>query len=665
MEIGNPKNMSVKELEEAIAFFNSSYYNEGKTLIPDTVYDTLVEELRSRSPESKELDSLGDDVQRGAKTFRHPNPVLSLAKIHEGKDGIGMDQLRGWIAGRDVVVEPKYDGLTLVLYIEKGRLVKAVTRGNGTEGEVIPLDKVLYMVSPCYGNYTGAIRGEVVVAKSNEGQVESMGYSNLRACAVGQLRNNKLKWSDWLITFIPFDASPFPGGVESRMELRGWLMEMFDLVTLPNEWPEGEALTDEYIRDMAKYLREDNAYPTDGIVFKLNQKNAIAAAGEATAHHPKDAVAFKFNPQGVETTLRDVIWQVGRTGVLTPVAVFDTVKIGGTNVSRATLSNVANAASFHIGDTVEVIKAGEIIPYIRKVRGCGNTVSVVPLTCPCCGSTLSSSDLNIFCTNPLCRDKVAAKLEYACGKNALDIDGMGLVFSRMIADKLLAGENDVEPPTAETAYLHHPFLLLMSGTMDNLINGIPGTQGYRGFLEIVEERKHHATLAQWITAMEIPHVGCTRAESLSYAYPNLYSFLTLFPEDLRNKRHAEFGPLMTEAILNYMETVPTWNEMTAMVMTGDIPNAEGNVPKSTALRGVNFVITGTLSQPRHVYNLLVQDMGGTVKENVSRKTNYLVVGKEPGEHKQKIARLHKIPSITEEEFMQMLNPSITNEKNSN
>ena len=230
------------------------------------------------------------------------------------------------------------------------------------------------------------------------------------------------------------------------MELRGWLMEMFDLATLPNVYPNGEALTDEYIRGMVQYLREDNAYPTDGIVFKLNQKNAIIHAGEATAHHPKDAVAFKFNPQGVETTLRDVIWQVGRTGVLTPVAVFDTVKIGGTNVSRATLSNVANAASFHIGDTVEVVKAGEIIPYIRKVRGCDNTVSVVPLTCPCCGSTLSSSDLNIFCTNPLCRDKVAAKLEYACGKNALDIDGMGLVFSRMIADKLLAGENDVEPP---------------------------------------------------------------------------------------------------------------------------------------------------------------------------------------------------------------------------
>ena len=146
MEIGNPKNMSVKELEEVIAIFNSSYYKEGKTLLPDTVYDTLVEELRSRSPESKELDSLGDDVQRGAKTFRHPNPVLSLAKIHEGKDGIGMDQLRGWVAGRDVVVEPKYDGLTLVLYIENGRLVKAVTRGNGTVGEVIPLDKVLYMV---------------------------------------------------------------------------------------------------------------------------------------------------------------------------------------------------------------------------------------------------------------------------------------------------------------------------------------------------------------------------------------------------------------------------------------------------------------------------------------------------------------------------------------
>lgn len=185
MEIGNPKNMSVMELEEVIAIFNSSYYKEGKTLLPDTVYDTLVEELRSRSPESKELDSLGDDVQRGAKTFRHPNPVLSLAKIHEGKDGIGMDQLRGWIAGRDVVVEPKYDGLTLVLYIEKGRLVKAVTRGNGTEGEVIPLDKVLYMVPPSYGDYTGAIRGEVVVAKSNEGQVVSI-HALLAECDCAQ-----------------------------------------------------------------------------------------------------------------------------------------------------------------------------------------------------------------------------------------------------------------------------------------------------------------------------------------------------------------------------------------------------------------------------------------------------------------------------------------------
>lgn len=660
-----PQDYSTPELEKRIEFLNQKYYGEGLSVVPDCEYDALIAELRSRNPESPLLCSLGDDAQRGAKTVVHTHRILSLDKIHEGEDGSGVAQLNSWINGRKVYIEPKYDGLTLVLYYENGLLIRGVTRGNGTRGEIVPMsrlksflpDTAFALDSP----FSGTIRGEVVVAVENEAKALAMGYSNLRACAVGQLRNNRLNAEDLLIRFMPFDME----APVSRAYAGVYMERQFGVVPPQRIWnplTDGE-ITQDFLEALQKGLQYDTEYPTDGLVLKLISLQDIEEAGEPTAHHPKDAIAFKFHPRGVDTTIRKIVWQVGRTGVLTPVAEFDPVIIGGTEVRRATLSNYSNAQLYHVGDVVEVVKAGEIIPFIRKVVQPANTGTKSPASCPECQHSLIvqkglEAD-NLVCPNPNCWGRMAASLVYACGKNALDIDGMGPAVARNLVARFREYVDDSLDLCAEIpSDAQYPWLPLMLGDYDDMITQIPGTKRLK---ECLDKRRKDAKLEQWITAMGIPHIGKTRAVNLSWRYSSLSAFFTLFPDDLKKGNIEGFGSAMTEEILNWIEQHPAWNDMYYAVLREDIVDVKGNLPENQTLKGINFVITGTLNQPRSVYAMLVKRMGGSVKENISRKTSYLVVGDSPGEHKQKVAALHKVPVISEKEFLNLLKQ---NEKDS-
>lgn len=660
-----PQDYSTPELEKQIEFLNQKYYGEGLSVVPDCEYDALTAELRSRNPDSPLLCSLGDDAQQGAKTVVHTRRILSLDKIHEGEDGKGVAQLNSWINGRKVYIEPKYDGLTLVLYYENGLLVRGVTRGNGTRGEIVPMsrlksflpDTAFTLDSP----FSGTIRGEVVVAVENEAKALALGYSNLRACAVGQLRNSRLNTDDLLIRFMPFDMD----APVSRVYADVYMERQFGVVPPRRIWnplTDGE-ITQDFLEALQKGLQYDTEYPTDGFVLKLISLQDIEEAGEPTAHHPKDAIAFKFNPKGKETIIRNITWQVGRTGVLTPVAEFDAIYLDGSIVTRATLSNYSNARYYNVGDVVEVVKAGEIIPFIRKIVLQRYQDTQPPEACPECGYNLTiqkgkDAD-NLVCSNPMCRGKMVANLVYACGKNALDIDGMGPAVARALVTKFEEFVDGSVDLCAEIPLeAQYPWLPLMLGDYDDMITQIPGTKRLK---ECLDKRRKDAKLEQWIAAMGIPHIGKTRAVNLSWRYSTLSAFFTLFPDDLKRGNIEGFGSAMTEEILNWIEQHPAWNDMYYAVLREDIVDVKGNLPENQTLKGINFVITGTLNQPRSVYAMLVKRMGGSVKENISRKTSYLVVGDSPGEHKQKVAALHKVPVISEKEFLNMIKQ---NEKDS-
>lgn len=665
----NPKNLTTEQLKDKLKELNHAYYNQGVSLVPDCEYDALVAELQVREPDSELVNCLGNDARPGKNTFIHPKKILSLDKIHEGDDDSGRDTLDQWVNGREVIIQPKYDGLTLVLYFKKGTLERGVTRGNGTVGEVIPPDRVLRLLSDKFlstiNPFTGTIRGEVVVPHDCEEKALALGYSNLRSCAVGQLRNNKLNPSDLLIEFIPFDMD---GKTEN-----GWVDRVFQAFFfhqgqkhpyLQMKMEPGTPARD--IIQQADRMLDGCPYPTDGFVVKLNNTKDIAEAGDPTAHHPKDAIAFKFNPKGKETIIRNITWQVGRTGVLTPVAEFDAINLDGSTVTRATLSNYSNARYYNVGDVVEVVKAGEIIPFIRKITHQRYQDTQPPEACPECGYHLmiqkgKDAD-NLACTNPMCRGKMVANLVYACGKNALDIDGMGPAVARAIVtrfEEYVDSSVDLcaEPP--EDA--RHPWLPLMIGYYDNWIAELPGT---KRLLECLDKRRKDAKLEQWIAAMGIPYVGKTRATDLSWRYSSLSAFLTLFPEDLEKGNVEGFGDMMTKDIRNWMKESTTWDTTFLSLLQGEIPDVKGNLPENQSLKGVNFVITGNLFLPRHAYALLVKRMGGSVKENISRKTNYLVIGNKPGERKRKLAKLFNVPTLTEAEFSQMLQPVTTSENDS-
>lgn len=663
----NPKNLTTEQLKNLIKELNEAYYGQGVSRVPDCEYDALVAELLEREPDYKGAITLGDDRRPGKKTFTHPQKILSLDKIHEGANCSGTEALHRWIANRDVLIQPKYDGLTLVLYIKDGELERGVTRGNGTTGEVIPAERIHAILDPSFldrfHDFTGTVRGEVVVPKDAEAVALAQGYSNLRACAVGQLRNSKLDPDSLLIKFIPFDVSGEPTWKRAHYSS---LFSDAEGVYLQHV-VRAEAGTILLVGEATQML-EECPYPTDGFVVKLLHSKDVQEAGEATSHHPKDVIAFKFNPKGVETTIRKIIWQVGRTGVLTPVAEFDPVLIDGTTVTRATLSNYSNFLAYNVGDTVEVVKAGEIIPFIRKVisHNIGSNLTAAPASCPACQYSLTlergRDANNLVCTNPQCRGRMVASLVYACGKNALDIDGMGPAVATAIVNKyneFVEGSVDLcaEPP--EDA--RHPWLPLMIGYYDNWIAELPGT---KRLLECLDKRRKDAKLEQWIAAMGIPYVGKTRATDLSWRYSSLSAFLTLFPEDLEKGNVEGFGDMMTKDIRNWMKESTTWDTTFLSLLQGEIPDVKGNLPENQSLKGVNFVITGNLFLPRHAYALLVKRMGGSVKENISRKTNYLVIGNKPGERKRKLAKLFNVPTLTEAEFSQMLQPVTTSENDS-
>ncbi|MFX1515916.1 MAG: NAD-dependent DNA ligase LigA [Promethearchaeota archaeon] len=418
--VTNSKRSEIEKLTHQILHHKKRYY-DGEPEISDEAYDALEDRLRQLDPENPILHIVGSP--EGGKVT-HDSPMLSCQKATT------IDEVMKWSKGLDVYVGYKIDGLSLSLIYENGRLVQAATRGNGIMGDdaTIPIMKIASIPKTIRATDRVNVRGELFMRISEFERIrktEGIEYSSPRNLAVGTLKQKDLSLLEKrTLEFYAFELigieenAPLEKHGES-LHLWGFNTADFKLLKTP---------TRNEIDSLFQQVQEERDsldFEIDGLIFKYNDATQRELAGR-TEHHPKWMIALKFASQGDISTVQEITWQVGRTGVLTPVAELDPVEVMGAVIKRATLHNAEFLESLDVaeGDTVMVIRSGDVIPKITEIVDKGNNESSFPTNCPSCGSELKRDGVNLVCTGSRCRDRDIQAIRHWI--RVTDIEGLGL-----------------------------------------------------------------------------------------------------------------------------------------------------------------------------------------------------------------------------------------------
>lgn len=683
----------VLDLRAAIEHHRHCYYVLDAPEITDAEFDALFSELRALEQEHPELDSpdspthrVGGEPQNGFARVEHPTRMLSLDNAYSE------DDLRAWherlmrlLPANTLLaynIEPKIDGLTVVLHYRDGRFVLGATRGNGSWGEDVTanlrtvrgLPQYLPAPAPAYL----VVRGEVYIAKAdfaalNE-QLLAAGarpFANPRNAAAGTLRQH-----DPLVaatrplqvlcySIVTLEGREQPGqqtevlrylaalgfpvpeanwrtGIEGvRAELQSWLWvpPPPEPQQLPLFAPPPSLLPP---RAPLRSRRERLPYEIDGLVIKVDSLELQAMLG-ATDTAPRGAIAFKFPAEQRPTRLLDITVTVGRTGVLIPNAVLEPVPIGGVTVSRATLHNFdyIRAHDIRVGDTVLVQRAGEVIPYVvgpvLADRPPTATAYQPPTHCPACGTPLVQppNEVMLYCPGMACPPQLARRIEYWAARPGMDIRGLG---PRLVAQLTQGG-------------LVHTVADLYDLTPEQL-GQLPGLAGKAGtnLLQAIAASKSQP-VARVLTALGIQGVGPAVADLLLARFPALAALAQASAADLQTI--SGVGPTIAAAVVAWFGDPANQTLLQRLAVTGlQLSATIAAVPSAASLAGLTFVITGTLSQPRADIKAWIEAHGGRVADDVSSATNFLVVGTDPGSKVAKAVKLG-LPLLGEDDLRQM------------
>jgi len=658
-----------EELREKIRRHEYLYYVEDAPEISDAGFDRLMnrlKEIEAAHPELATPDSptvrVGGTPREGFTTVRHARPMLSL------DNAFSYDALRDWDrrvregTGREdieYIAEHKFDGLSISLQYEDDMLARGVTRGDGTTGEdVTPNVKTVRSIPLRMDDAamkklklpkSFEVRGEILMTRKafealNRQQEEAGGkiFVNARNSAAGSLRvldpsitaQRKL---DFFAYYLYVDGkAPFAKHSDSLEALKKLHFRASD------DWKccDGIEAVVEYC-EAWDAKREKLAYEIDGVVIKVNS-TALQNELGFTAKAPRWAIAFKYPARQETTVVNDIIVQVGRTGTLTPVAVLEPVQVGGVTVSRSTLHNMdeIERLGLQIGDTVLIERAGEVIPHVLKVvkEGKNRRPFRMPTKCPECGSAIHKAEGEVAyrCVNAGCPAKRKESLLHFAGRHAMDIDGLGEKIVDQLVDKGLV--KDVAD--------------LYSLKLDQVANlermAEKSAQNLRD--EIAASKKQ--PLSRLIYALGMRFVGERTAQLLAENFSSLEELAEAKPEDL--EKVAEVGPKVSEAIVEFFSEPANRKLIKKLHAAGVRPTAEKREIKSQKFAGKSFVFTGALEQrSREEAGELVQQHGGKVSGSVSKKTDYVVVGVEPGSKYDKAKELG-VAILTEAEFEKLL-----------
>lgn len=658
----------IVELRKQIQYHNNLYYNQDNPEISDYEYDQLMLQLKKLEKQHPELitkdsptQKVGGTAKREAGVLvKHDVPMLSLQDVFSKAEiNDFVDNMLNELDNPEFVVEEKIDGLSLALRYREGKLERAITRGDGiVQGEDVTANAL--QIKDVKRSLKAKlpyleVRGEVYMtreafAKVNE-QQELLGkrlFANPRNCAAGTLRqlNSKITKERNLSMFI-FNLQKVEGmELKSHTEAYEFMQSQGMKIihayqvckTKEEVWQAIEAIG---------ARRGDLAYDIDGAVVKINNFAQREQLG-ATAKVPRWAVAYKYPPEEKETKLLRIELSVGRTGRITPTAVFEPVQLCGTKVERATLHNqdFIDDLDIRIGDTIKVYKSGEIIPKIRcvvKEKRPENTVPfVIGDKCPACGADLIRDDkADVRCSNPHCPAQIERWIINFVSRDAMDIKGFGVMYIKTLIDN-----NYIKDP-ADIYYLHNH--------RDELIEkGLIGKEKNTDkLLAAIEKSKANAPW-RLLAGLGILNIGKSAARSLLNHFKSLANLAKASEEEI--KQVPDIGDISAKFVVDFFKDSENLQILEKMKQAGvnmEEANSANANEANGKFAGQTFVLTGTLSSmSRSKASEIIESLGGKVSGSVSKKTNFVVAGENAGSKLTKAENLG-VKILSEDEFLAM------------
>ena len=656
----------IEELRKKTEYYANKYYDEDKPEISDFEYDMLMVELRNLEkeyPEFKSKDSLtekvGGHVKEGFEKVTHEVPlqslqdVFSIAEVNDYIEKTNEKAKENNIENKTYVVETKIDGLSSALEYKEGKFVRGATRGNGLVGEDVTENLKTIKTIPMELNekINITVRGEVFISKKNfekmnkerEEKDEEL-FANARNAAAGSLRQldsrvtAKRPLDIYIFNVQKIEVKEFNSHFE-ELEYLAKLGFNVNPVRIPCK---DEKEVEEAIKKIGRE-REKLTFDIDGAVVKVDDLKFREILG-TTAKTPRWAIAYKYPPERKETKLKDIVCQVGRTGVITPMAILEPVKVAGSTISKTTLHNedFIKEKDLKIGDTVVIQKAGDVIPEIVEVKKNKRTGEEkdfeMPKYCPVCGAETvrEEGEAAVRCTGIECPAKLYRNLVHFASREAMNIDGLGEAIIKQLLDRgLISNMADIYSLTLEDIAS-----LKKNGTKfaQNLIDSI--------------NRSKQNDLSRLITAFGIRHVGTKASKVLAKRYKTMDRLMNVKSEELAFVE--DIGPIMVESIREFFLQDQTIDLIKRLKQAGVNMKYIEEEGEDNRFEGKTFVLTGTLEKyTRGEAGSIIEKFGGKTSSSVSKKTDYVLAGEEAGSKLTKAQNLG-ITILSEEEFEEMI-----------
>ncbi len=648
----------IEELRKTLRYHSDRYYNDDAPEIEDYEYDMMMRELKELEEKYPEYDAPDSPTKKvGGVADNSFESVAHSVRMESLQDAFSKDELREFsnrvedtVSDVNYVVEPKIDGLSVSLEYRDGVFLRGSTRGNGDVGEDVSGNLRVIHNIPLKLNKSIPyieVRGEVYMPKKSFERVVDRQiingekpFKNPRNAAAGSLRqkDSSVTASRGLDIFV-FNIQQIEGvDLSSHKESLDFIKEL-GFNTIPT-YKKVDNIEDAIAEiDRIGEARGSLEYDIDGAVIKVDDFSQRDILG-STAKYPKWAIAFKYPPEEKQTKLLDIEIAVGRTGVLTPTAILESVHLAGTTVSRATLHNqdFINEKGIAIGDVVTVRKAGDIIPEVLCVNEHNsNSVFKFPDVCPSCGEKVyrDEDEAAIRCINPECPAQLLRNLIHFCSRDAMDIEGLGpAIIETFVNEGMIAKTYDIYN-------LDFNKILSLEGFKETSANNI---------INSVNNSKNN-DLSKLIFALGIRHIGAKAGKLLADYFKDIDLVMNASVDDIL--QIDGFGKIMAESVVEFFSSDST-KELIAKLKEAGVNMKSTNVVEDTRFSGMTFVLTGTLpTLKRAEASRIIESFGGKTSSSVSKKTTYVLAGEEAGSKLDKANKLG-VQIISEEEFKEMI-----------